>query len=118
MSIVNRNCDNCGKTYKADSRNLKRGWGLCCSKSCAAQKREKNKPGYNPKHVAINNQKRLNYQIKAENGYGPYTGKHTSEGYKMFGNTAIDEYGDPVYTIDGDAGDYDPGDSEYYDNMD
>lgn len=38
-----RNCDNCGKEYDADKRNLKRGWGLCCSKSCAAVIREKSK---------------------------------------------------------------------------
>lgn len=47
-----------GNEYYADVRNLKRGWGLCCSKSCAAEKREKSKPGYNPKRVAINNVRR------------------------------------------------------------
>lgn len=41
MAVLKRKCDNCGKEYNADSRNLKRGWGLCCSKSCAAKKREK-----------------------------------------------------------------------------
>jgi len=41
MGLIKRNCDNCGNTYDADTRNLKRGWGLCCSKSCAATKREK-----------------------------------------------------------------------------
>ena len=30
----------------ADNRNLKRGWGLCCSKKCAAKKREKSRPNY------------------------------------------------------------------------
>lgn len=39
-----RKCDNCGKEYIADPRNLKRGWGRCCSKICAAKKREKSKP--------------------------------------------------------------------------
>lgn len=38
--------------------NLRRGWGRCCCKSCAAQLREKKKPGYNPKRVAINNVRR------------------------------------------------------------
>lgn len=38
---MKRNCDNCGREYEADDRNVKRGWGLCCSKSCAAQKRER-----------------------------------------------------------------------------
>ena len=37
---------------------LRRGWGRCCCKSCAAQLREKKKPGYNPKRVAINNVRR------------------------------------------------------------
>lgn len=34
------------------------GLGRCCCKSCAAQLREKKKPGYNPKRVAINNVRR------------------------------------------------------------
>lgn len=37
---MKRKCDHCKKEYEADMRNLKRGWGLCCSKSCAAKKRE------------------------------------------------------------------------------
>ena len=37
---VFRKCEYCGNVYIADKRNLKRGWGLCCSKSCAASKRE------------------------------------------------------------------------------
>lgn len=55
---MKRKCDNCGKTYNADQRNLKRGWGLCCSKSCAAKKRERSKPGYDPHRVAVNNLRR------------------------------------------------------------
>lgn len=77
---VLRDCDNCGKQYTADPRNLKRGWGLCCSKSCAAQKREKSKPGYDPKAVEANNRKRENWFTQDYN--------------------------------------YDPGDSEYWDNKD
>lgn len=42
----------------AEHCKLRRGWGRCCSKSCAAQLREKRKPGYNPKRVAINNVRR------------------------------------------------------------
>ena len=38
---MKRNCDICGEPYEADERNLKRGWGLCCSKRCAAKKRER-----------------------------------------------------------------------------
>ena len=41
MGYTKRKCDNCGEEYMADNRNLKRGWGLCCSKRCAAKKREK-----------------------------------------------------------------------------
>lgn len=58
MAIIKRKCDNCGKEYNADTRNLRRGWGRCCCKSCAAHLREKRKPGYNPKRVAINNVRR------------------------------------------------------------
>lgn len=47
-----RRCDFCGVEYKTDLRNLKRGWGLCCSKSCAAEKRSGNK-GYSKKLVRI-----------------------------------------------------------------
>ena len=61
---MERNCDNCGKVYKADQRNLKRGWGKCCSKSCAAKKREMSKPGYNPERVRINNVRRLFWNHK------------------------------------------------------
>ena len=31
------NCINCGKEFKPDKRNLNRGWGLSCSKSCSAK---------------------------------------------------------------------------------
>lgn len=58
MKHTERKCDYCGVNYMADNRNLKRGWGLCCSKSCAAKKRERNKPGYNTKRVSTNNIKR------------------------------------------------------------
>lgn len=58
-----RKCDNCGKEYIADPRNLKRGWGRCCSKICAAKKREKSKPGYNPIRVAVNNRRRVEWNI-------------------------------------------------------
>lgn len=41
-----RKCDNCGKEYLAITRQLKNGKTLCCSKSCAAQKRERDEKGY------------------------------------------------------------------------
>lgn len=58
---MKRNCDNCGKEYNADPRNLRRGWGLCCSKSCAAKKREMSKPGYDPQRVKANNKRRKDW---------------------------------------------------------
>lgn len=116
---MKRNCDYCGKEYKADTRNIKRGWGLCCSKTCAANKREKSKPTYNAERVECNNFRRAlwNNMYTEENEYGIYRGSRTSEGYKVYeqGNgeyTAIDEYGDPVY--DGEIGYNDEGDDEYW----
>lgn len=77
MSHTKRNCDLCNKEYMADNRNLKRGWGLTCSKSCAAKKREMSKPGYDSKRVAINNDRRenWNYYRKVNNvtpSYGDF----------------------------------------------
>jgi len=101
---MQRICDNCGKEYDADPQNVNRGWGLCCSKSCAASKREKLKPGYNPNRVAKNNVRRVQWTEKGidENLYGVYKGRRTSEGYKIYGDTAMDEWDEPVYTIDPD----------------
>lgn len=83
MGYIRRKCDNCKKEYKADTRNLKRGWGLCCSKSCAAQKRERNKPGYDPKKVRENNYRRENWN----NPMSPYNmEKRTKRG------RALDDY--------------------------
>lgn len=38
---MERDCDNCGKPYTVVMGNFNRGWGKCCSKSCAAQLRSK-----------------------------------------------------------------------------
>lgn len=68
-----RACDNCKKAYYADNRNLKRGWGMCCSKKCAAVKREKKKPGYNPQRVAENNYRRCHWNFgydRQDDSYG------------------------------------------------
>lgn len=54
MATIKRKCDVCNKEYEADTQNIKRDWGLCCSKSCAASKREKNKPSYNTERVEQN----------------------------------------------------------------
>lgn len=36
-----KTCQNCSKEFKPDKRNVNRGWGLCCSKSCATSYRNK-----------------------------------------------------------------------------
>lgn len=41
MALITKNCENCGRPFQADTRNLARGWGKCCSKSCAASLRQK-----------------------------------------------------------------------------
>lgn len=42
---MKRCCDICGNEYNVKPSDLKRGWGLTCSKSCAAIKRENDKRG-------------------------------------------------------------------------
>lgn len=56
-----RKCNNCGKEYAVKESDLKRGWGLCCSKHCAAKLREKSKPTYNKARVKANNIRRANW---------------------------------------------------------
>ncbi len=34
-------CQNCNKEFTPDKRNINRGWGLCCSKSCATSYRNR-----------------------------------------------------------------------------
>lgn len=36
-----KKCQNCNKDFTPDKRNTNRGWGLCCSKSCAATYKNK-----------------------------------------------------------------------------
>lgn len=108
---MKRNCDNCNKEYEADIRNINRGWGLTCSKSCAASKREKSKPSYNAEKVKKNNFRRENWNSMLPNGlwvdendYGIFTGRRTSEEYKIYKNgevyTAVNDFGEAEYTID------------------
>ena len=111
MAYIERKCDCCQKEYMADERNLKRGWGLTCSKSCAASKREQSKSTYDPKRVAFNNYRRENWNSNTlDKGFGDksfvdgvegekFKGR-TSEGYRIFGNTAYDEWGEPIYDVD------------------
>lgn len=61
MTKITRKCDVCECEYQAKKSDLKRGWGLCCSKSCASKKRERNKPNYNPSRVKANNIRRKNW---------------------------------------------------------
>jgi len=121
MSTTARACNNCNTQYQADNRNLKRGWGLTCSKRCAASLREKSKPGYNPKRVAANNFRRENWKVEDENEYGVFKGRYTSEGYRMYVRendeyTAVDKFGDAVY--DGVTWYEDEDDSEYWNDKD
>ena len=91
MAHTKRNCDNpeCGKSYLADNRALNRGWGKTCSKSCAAKVREMSKPGYDPKRVATNNVRRI-----------------------LWNDNPLFQNSKPSAQVE----DYDPGDSEYWDN--
>lgn len=93
METIKRNCNNCSKEYLADMRNIKRGWGLACNKSCAASLREKSKPGYNPERVERNNLRREVWNYPAERG-------------DCFSRGAFDN------------DDYDPSDDEYHNGKD
>ena len=92
MGTIKRKCDNCGREYNADTRNLKRGWGLCCCKSCAAEKREKSKPGYNPRRVALNNIRRENWNYEP---YDPDRGRH----FLDYDGADFDQWGDCDFGI-------------------
>lgn len=92
MGTIKRKCDNCGREYNADTRNLKRGWGLCCSKSCAAEKREKSKPGYNPRRVALNNIRRENWNYEP---YDPDRERH----FLDYDGADNDQWGDSDFGI-------------------
>lgn len=41
LKKTTKNCHQCGEEFTPDNRNVNRGWGLCCSKSCAATLRNK-----------------------------------------------------------------------------
>ncbi len=38
---ITKSCHNCGEEFTPDKRNVNRGWGLCCGKSCAASYKNK-----------------------------------------------------------------------------
>lgn len=106
MGYTKRNCDNdnCNKEYFADNRNLKRGWGLTCSKSCASSKREKSKSTYDAERVKRNNVRRKywNYSNVTPptviGGSGIVTG-FTSEGYRIMGGIAYNEFDEKMYNV-------------------
>jgi hypothetical protein len=45
--MVERKCKWCRKPFQARAADVKRGWGLFCSKSCKAKKQEKRTGQYN-----------------------------------------------------------------------
>ena len=82
MAKIKRNCNNCKKEYDADTRSLKRGWGLNCSKSCAASSREKGKPSYNKERVARNNARRENWGNENKERWARKRGYPSFEDYE------------------------------------
>lgn len=66
---MKRNCDNCGTEYEAKPDDVKRGWGLTCSKKCAAEKREKSRDDYDKEKVRKNNIKRELWHSKVRKAY-------------------------------------------------
>ena len=89
---MERECDVCKKIYNADSRNLKRGWSLCCSKSCAAKKREMSKPGYDLNRVLANN-------LKREGIYDSYKYKDNDRYPFSYEGADDDQWGDCDFGI-------------------
>ena len=55
------------KHIPAKTADINRGWGLTCSKSCAAKKREKNRENYDVLKVKTNNMKRELWNNKYRN---------------------------------------------------
>jgi len=80
---VKRKCDYCGKIYLAETRDLKRGWGKCCNKKCAAKLRESKKSTYDPKKVALNNIRRENW---VENGKDIWARKRGYPNFNAYQN--------------------------------
>jgi hypothetical protein len=59
---VNCTCKNCGQDFEARAADVKRGWGLFCTKSCKAQEQEKRTGQY---QLFLNSSRR-----RAEEEYG------------------------------------------------
>lgn len=80
-----RKCKWCGKSFYADIRNVKRGWGLYCSKKCAAKAREQcKKDNFNEEGFGIISEHGMTvkqlYNWAVKNGYEniPITVRHKS----------------------------------------
>ena len=41
MRMIERTCARCRKKFMAREADVRRGWAKCCSKSCAASKRNR-----------------------------------------------------------------------------
>lgn len=74
---MERECDVCGEKYNAKASDIKRGWGLTCSKSCAAKKRETSREDYDISKVRTNNMKRDLWNNKYRNIELKLRKKHT-----------------------------------------
>jgi hypothetical protein len=94
MGYTKRKCDNCGKEYMADNRNLKRGWGLCCSKRCAAKKREKSRPDYDPVYNSLKRDGLLPRKTDYVETYNNSGWADDDETYNNSGWAEDDQWGD------------------------
>jgi len=65
---MKRSCDICDKQYQAKQADLKRGWGLCCSKRCAAVKRERSTGNLGIYSTLTENKRRLRQEDKDNDG--------------------------------------------------
>jgi len=53
FETIYRGCDCCGQSYVAKTADIRRGWGRCCSKSCAAKLRERSNKSTNYKRSTV-----------------------------------------------------------------
>jgi hypothetical protein len=63
---VRRTCDNrgCGIVYEARQADLKRGWGKCCSKSCAASHKLRCNPSHGYLHGGADRERMSEDEIR------------------------------------------------------
>ncbi len=97
-STTNIACANCGKIFAARTADVKRGWGIYCSKSCKASKqtRDTNISGPDYRASGCNVGQMINGQ------YAKSQFKEQSSGKRWFPtNVAYEEWDDEV--INGDV---------------